>query len=46
MNKGSRVSKKQTTSQRLDILEKMVVRLSLQMNAILKAIHMPSEDNK
>ena len=41
--KQSRQAKKQTTSERLDILEKMVVRLSLQMNAILKAIHMPDK---
>jgi hypothetical protein len=44
--KQSRVSKKQTTNERIQVLEKMVVRLSLQMNAILKAIHMPNEEEK
>jgi hypothetical protein len=44
--KQSRQVKKQTQTERILVLEKMVVRLSLQMNAILRAIHMPSEDDK
>ncbi len=39
MQKGSRQLKKHTTNDRLEVLEKMTVRLSLQMNAILKALH-------
>lgn len=46
MIKGKRVQKKQTVEERLQILEKMVVRLSLQMNAILTAIHKPEEEAK
>ena len=42
--KGSRQLKKHTTNDRLETLEKMVVRLSLQMNAILKAIHTPEDE--
>ena len=44
MIKGKRAQKKQTVEERLQILEKMVVRLSLQMNAILTAIHKPEEE--
>ena len=46
MQKGKRVQKKQTVEERLQILEKMVVRLSLQMNAILTAIHKPEGEAK
>lgn len=46
MYKGKRVQKKQTQEERIAILEKMVVRLSLQMNAILTAIHKGEGDSK
>ena len=39
MVNNRRQVKKQTTNERLEVLEKMVVRLSMQMQAILKAIH-------
>jgi len=44
MTKGSRQLKKHTTNDRIEVLEKMVVRLSLQMNAILSAIHRPEKE--
>tara|TARA_R110000803_G_scaffold6296_4_gene20429 strand:+ start:623 stop:760 length:138 start_codon:yes stop_codon:yes gene_type:complete len=43
MVNNRRQVKKQTTNERLEVLEKMVVRLSMQMQAILKAIHKEDE---
>ena len=37
-SKGSRQAKKTTTIERVAVLEKMVVKLHFEMNAILKAL--------
>ena len=42
-NKGNRQAKNTTTIERIAILEKMVVKLHFEMNAILRAIEKSEE---
>ena len=44
-NNGSRQAKKTTNVERIAVLEKMVVRLHFEMQAILKAIEKSDESN-